>query len=261
MDCFVAFAPRKDTGVVPAKAGTHTPCRSFERRCSMTFAQQLRAVVMGPGSRFACPGRQWWIFDSSFKQPIIFSRREAPKLCQQLPSRKEGAGNAGCALHPQSRVQNKKAHEVVTTGSPEQPGIPRAMVLTVSFVISPVIGLCCHRHRQVTTCPLDASVEASGPHDFAVRVSTFRQACYQRPPHPVPTFVTIAKRPFVWDGMAGVLELIWGSGEAEYFCKRDWTVNWLICPSGSRHPSAAYARGVDDERHQSGRRQSPNRNH
>jgi hypothetical protein len=47
----------------------------------------------------------------------------------------EGAGNAGCAMHPQSRVQNKKAHEVVTTGSPEQPGIPRAMVLTGYFVI------------------------------------------------------------------------------------------------------------------------------
>jgi len=41
--------------------------------------------------------------------------------------------------------KNKKAHEVVTTGSPEQPGIPRAMVLTAYFVISPVIGLCCHR--------------------------------------------------------------------------------------------------------------------
>src|SRR3954447_22735790 len=37
--------------VVPAKAGTHTPCRSFERRCSMTFAQQLRPVVMGPRVR------------------------------------------------------------------------------------------------------------------------------------------------------------------------------------------------------------------
>ena len=82
--------------------------------------------------------------------------------------------------------KNKKAHEVVTTGSPEQPGIPRAMVLTVSFVISPVIGLSCHRRRQVTTCQLDASVEASGPHDFAVRVSAFRQAHYPRPPHLVP---------------------------------------------------------------------------
>jgi hypothetical protein len=42
------------------------------------------------------------------------------------------------------------------------------MVLTVSFVLSPVTGLfvtvACSFHRQ-----LDASVGASGPHDFAVR--------------------------------------------------------------------------------------------
>ena len=82
--------------------------------------------------------------------------------------------------------KSKKAHEVVTTGSPEQPGIPRAMVLTASFVISPVIGLFCHRRRRNYFRQLDASVEASGPHDFAVRISTVRQPCYQRPPHPVP---------------------------------------------------------------------------
>ena len=36
--------------------------------------------------------------------------------------------------------KSKIAHEVVTTSSPEQPGIPRAMVLTAYFVLSPVIG-------------------------------------------------------------------------------------------------------------------------
>jgi hypothetical protein len=44
------------------------------------------------------------------------------------------------------------------------------MVLTVSFALSPVIGLCCHRRRQNCFRRLDAGVEASGPHDFAVRV-------------------------------------------------------------------------------------------
>jgi hypothetical protein len=50
------------------------------------------------------------------------------------------------------------------------------MVLTACFELSPVIGLSCHRrqrdakhHRQ-----LDASVEASGPHDFAVRFTRAR---------------------------------------------------------------------------------------
>jgi hypothetical protein len=60
------------------------------------------------------------------------------------------------------------------------------MVLTVSFVISPVTGLCCHRRQQVTTCQLDASVGASEPHDFAVRISAIRQKHHQRPSHPAP---------------------------------------------------------------------------
>src|ERR1700733_8904061 len=43
--------------------------------------------------------------------------------------------------HPQPHVQSKKAHELVTTGSPNIPAFPARMVLTVSFVLSPVIGL------------------------------------------------------------------------------------------------------------------------
>jgi hypothetical protein len=46
-------------------------------------------------------------------------------------------------------MQNKNKHtSVVTTVTPVQPGIPYAMVLTVSFVLSPVTGLCCHRRRR-----------------------------------------------------------------------------------------------------------------
>jgi hypothetical protein len=38
---------------------------------------------------------------------------------------KEGAGNAGCPLHPQPRVQIGSEHtSVVATGSPDSPGIP-----------------------------------------------------------------------------------------------------------------------------------------
>jgi hypothetical protein len=48
---------------------------------------------------------------------------------------------------------------------------------TVSFVLSPVIGLFCHRHpRSVSFQELDASVETSGPHDFAVRFSRVRRS-------------------------------------------------------------------------------------
>src|SRR3954451_660172 len=42
-------------------------------------------------------------------------------------------------------MQSKKAYELRPTGKPDAPAFPHAMVFTVSFVISPVIGLCCHR--------------------------------------------------------------------------------------------------------------------
>jgi hypothetical protein len=109
------------------------------------------------------------------------------------------------------------------------------MVLTVSFVISPVTGLSCHRRQRNRFRQLDTSVGVSGPHDFAVReslpqqpldgfgtgpaealgrrVSVIRLLTLPRPPHPVPTSVTIAKRPSEWDGMAENMDLIWGQAQ------------------------------------------------
>jgi hypothetical protein len=83
-------------------------------------------------------------------------------------------------------MQNKKAYELVTTVTPKSSGIPRAMVLTVSFVIFPVIGLCCHRRQRNYFRRLDASVETSEPHDFIVRVTRCSSAAHQRPSHPTP---------------------------------------------------------------------------
>jgi hypothetical protein len=67
--------------------------------------------------------------------------------------------------------ENMEAHEQVTTGHTGITGIPYAMVLTVSFVLSLVTGLVCHHRKRNAQAlsPLDASVGASGPHDFAVR--------------------------------------------------------------------------------------------
>jgi hypothetical protein len=58
----------------------------------------------------------------------------------------EGVGNAGCPLHPRSRV-----HVVVvegtraTTSTPESPGIPARNGFTAYFALSSVTGLSCHR--------------------------------------------------------------------------------------------------------------------
>ena len=81
---------------------------------------------------------------------------------------------------------------------------------------------------------LDASVGASGPHDFAVRKNKCsRQQHRPRPSHPNLTFVTIAKRPSVLGWDASDLEVIWVKREPEYFYRRGWTDKWVICPSGN----------------------------
>src|SRR3982751_3176231 len=80
---------------------------------------------------------------------------KTPELCQQPPSR-EGAGNAGCALHPQSRVQKVKStrgshHEFTGTArhSPRNGfnGLLRAL---------PGDRACCHRRLWIKArlCPV-----------------------------------------------------------------------------------------------------------
>jgi hypothetical protein len=119
------------------------------------------------------------------------------------------------------------------------------MVLTVSFVLSPVIGLSCHRRQRSCLHRLDAGVEASGPHDFAVRerlpqkplggvgtvppkflrrrISGARLAPPPRPPHPVPTSVTIAKRPSSGTGWRAASHRLPLEEKQNIFAAGDWT--------------------------------------
>src|SRR5260370_10316343 len=84
----------------------------------------------------------------TLKRESAFSRRDAPELCMIHPP-SEGVGNAGCPMHPQPRVRNVESTRVShhrSTGF--NPAFPHAMVLTVSFVLSPVIGRSCHRRLR-----------------------------------------------------------------------------------------------------------------
>ena len=89
-----------------------------------------------------------------------------------------------------------KHTSVVTTGSPERPGIPRAMVYGC-FVPSPVNRAC----LPPSSARLGANLTpASGSQDNTTWPSAFatvRYRRYRRPPHPAPRSVTIAKRPSV----------------------------------------------------------------
>jgi hypothetical protein len=78
---------------------------------------------------------------------------------------------------------------------------------------------------------LTPTIEASGPHDFAVRKQSAlvsSAACVHR--IPCPTFVTIAKRPSVLGRDANDMEVIWVRSEPEYFCEGDWTTQITLIP-------------------------------
>src|SRR6185369_5916368 len=102
--------------------------------------------------RFACTGRQRQISDLIFKQPIAFPRREFARVAHDLhPKRVQGMPGAQRARSLACKI--KKHTSIITTVTPDTPGIPRAMVLMAYFVISPVIGLCCHRRLANTAGP------------------------------------------------------------------------------------------------------------
>ena len=89
--------------------------------------------------------------------------------CNFPPLQREGAGNAGRPMRPRARVQMILGTRVSQV-TPEITRHSPRNGFTVSFVLSPVTGLFCHRHRRNCLHRLDTSVGVSGPHDFAVRL-------------------------------------------------------------------------------------------
>jgi hypothetical protein len=107
------------------------------------------------------------------------------------------------------------------------------MVLTAYSALSLVTGLVCHHHRRDAKHhrQLDASVGASGPHDFAVRKVSALVSSATRV-HRIPPRVRDDRdTPLVWDETAEDMQVTWGGRESEYFCDGGWTgqitLNWL----------------------------------
>jgi len=63
----------------------------------------------------------------------------------------EGAGKAGCSMHPQPRVRNKKAHEHSHHRFTENIRPSLRNGFNGYFVLSPVTGLFCHRRLHGKT--------------------------------------------------------------------------------------------------------------
>src|SRR6266850_2211193 len=163
---------------------------------------------------------------------------------------------ASCALG-----SGRNAHEYTST--PESPDVParngfngflRALPGDRAVLPpSPADMFCLSPVGPTRLRKLDASVGASGPHDFAVRNNisrpravdrsqVFRQPALQSrraqnaaaSTAPLPASVTIAIRPSGGVGWREFVEMICPTGEAKYFCKGYWTAKAVICPSGKK---------------------------
>ena len=147
-----------------------------------------------------------WHFSCLRARECIPAARSARAVVSHCPSRRiEGAGNAGCALHPRSRVRYAQARSCTrayraAVNTPTSP----AQWLYGLYVISPVRALCCHRHpwEVKASHELDACIAASGPHDFAVRACPV--VCRTSASIAIPALrnVAIAKRPSGGPGCA-----------------------------------------------------------
>jgi hypothetical protein len=121
--------------------------------------------------------------------------RIRPSCATSLPSLDQRAQGKPGADRTRSLACNTEEHtSVFTTGTTEQPGFPRAMVLRFPSCSPRGSGLSCPRDRTESSAQLDARVAAPGPHDFAVRCRRFRPRevspalTPQRPSQPAPTF-------------------------------------------------------------------------
>jgi len=161
------------------------------------------------------------------------SPRDAPELCLKIPPSEirgrsatprgeQGKPGARCTRSRAWCVESTRVSHHRFTGTP---GLPCAMVLTAYFALSPVTGLCCHRHRRDAKHhrQLDASVGASGPHDFAVRAQCHSSFDMPRPPHPAPNVRDDRETPLCTgrDGERYAGDL--GQKGMKIFCKGDST--------------------------------------
>jgi hypothetical protein len=135
-----------------------------------------------------------------------------------LPSQIRGRRECRAPSAPRSRVCSVESTRVSHHG---HTGITRHSPrngFTAYFVLSPVTGLSCHRRLAEIPAKLDASVGASGPHDFAVRIKRCSSLSASASTASRPALMTLRNAP-LWDGTVSDILLIWGKREVKFFCK------------------------------------------
>src|SRR5437879_5623921 len=128
----------------------------------------------------------------TIKHGLAFSRHVLPELFKFVcPSLKtEGAGNAGCALHPRSRVPKcvKKAHTSIqgSGGSPTSPaqwlyGLLRALPGERAF-LPPSLA-----DRSASLTPASRRQDhTTSPYALAFSSGVKKRLTPKRPSHPAP---------------------------------------------------------------------------
>ena len=161
----------------------------------------------------------------------VLAARCARALLRSRPRKQEGAGKAGCALHPRSRVQlHKRVRTRAYRSSGEHPTFPAQWFYGL-YAISPV-SRALLPPSSLRYLLLRNLAPASG-----ARTTRFRRTLEPRASSAAPAstashraFVTIATRPSHRVRRAEY-GLICCFGKSEYFFRRGLTYFRVICPS------------------------------
>ena len=144
----------------------------------------------------------------------------------------EGVGNVGRPVHPQPRVRILVV-SMHTSIHSEVAGITRhsrTQWFTAYFVLSPAIGLVCHRRlRKLPSANLtpasrrqDHTTSPSALVPFVIGTSSV---------HRIPSRVRDDREPpLMWDGTAIISEVIWVRPKQQSFCRQDWTGRIELIP-------------------------------
>ena len=223
--------------VFPAEAGSHNQrCFLSSDAGAPSWRNNAQRWLWVPDrARDARLSGTTWM-DSNFKEltqiRILAARCARAFAGNHPPIKREGAGKAGCRLHPW--VPCNKKHGGRTTGST---GIIRPSLRNgFNGFLRALLG---DRALLPPSLPRSLLLEnltpASGRQDHTTSPSASRRirlhaACVHRIPR--STSVTIAIRPSARGGTTESIMLILANHEAKYFSPRGWTGICEASPSG-----------------------------
>jgi len=177
------MAPLHNKPSYPAKAGVSSTPRLLDSIINGS------GILDHPLSRMMTAGGLLRIQNFKQRHSSQTSLRDLAALCARVIQQSFALGDQRAQGMPGARSARSLACKVESTrvshhGHAGSPGIPRAMVLTVSFALSPVTGLIATVASRVASADL---TPASGRQDHTTSPSAssaVRLKRRQRPPHP-----------------------------------------------------------------------------